>query len=384
MDISRTKVVIATHSLVYGAPQALREYLMLENVKELLFISHPLQIDGSRSTSETIIKGKSSKTQTSRLRTKTPILNYIIESVLTFRWVFNKKTTYDLYVGVDPLNCGIGVILKKRGKVKKLVYYTIDYVPKRFLNRVLNNIYHHIDKLCVSNADETWNVSNRIAEGREKIRGLSRKTYNKQKVVPIGVWIDRVKRLPFGKIKKNQLLFVGNLLEKQGVQIVLDSIPDIVKKLPDFHFLVVGGGEYESTLKQKVKMLKLEKHVTFTGWIKEREKLDTIMADSAVAIAMYDKKKDTFTYYADPTKLKDYLSAGLPVLLTEVPFNAHDLEKNNCGIIIRYDKQDISKAVITILKDQETLKIYRQNSVSYVSQFGWSKIFAEALKQFLQ
>ena len=99
---------------------------------------------------------------------------------------------------------------------------------------------------------------------------------------------------------------------------------------------------------------------------------------------MYDKKKDTFTYYADPTKLKDYLSAGLPVLLTEVPFNAHDLEKNNCGIIIRYDKQDISKAVITILKDQETLKIYRQNSVSYVSQFGWSKIFAEALKQFLQ
>jgi len=384
MDISRTKVVIATHSLVYGAPQALREYLMLENVKELLFISHPLQIDGSRSTSETIIKGKSSKTQTSRLRTKTPILNYIIESVLTFRWVFNKKTTYDLYVGVDPLNCGIGVILKKLGKVKKLVYYTIDYVPKRFLNRVLNNIYHHIDKLCVSNADETWNVSNRIAEGREKIRGLSRKTYNKQKVVPIGVWIDRVKRLPFGKIKKNQLLFVGNLLEKQGVQIVLDSIPDIVKKLPDFHFLVVGGGEYESTLKQKVKMLKLEKHVTFTGWIKEREKLDTIMADSAVAIAMYDKKKDTFTYYADPTKLKDYLSAGLPVLLTEVPFNAHDLEKNNCGIIIRYDKQDISKAVITILKDQETLKIYRQNSVSYVSQFGWSKIFAEALKQFLQ
>jgi len=349
-----------------------------------LFISHPLQIDGSRSTSETIIKGKSSKTQTSRLRTKTPILNYIIESVLTFRWVFNKKTTYDLYVGVDPLNCGIGVILKKLGKVKKLVYYTIDYVPKRFLNRVLNNIYHHIDKLCVSNADETWNVSNRIAEGREKIRGLSRKTYNKQKVVPIGVWIDRVKRLPFGKIKKNQLLFVGNLLEKQGVQIVLDSIPDIVKKLPDFHFLVVGGGEYESTLKQKVKMLKLEKHVTFTGWIKEREKLDTIMADSAVAIAMYDKKKDTFTYYADPTKLKDYLSAGLPVLLTEVPFNAHDLEKNNCGIIIRYDKQDISKAVITILKDQETLKIYRQNSVSYVSQFGWSKIFAEALKQFLQ
>jgi len=33
------------------------------------------------------------------------------------------------------------------------------------------------------------------------------------------------------------------------------------------------------------------------------------MKDSAVSIAMYDKEKDTFTYYADPTKLKDYLSA---------------------------------------------------------------------------
>jgi len=232
----------------------------------------------------------------------------------------------------------------------------------------------------VSNADETWNVSNRIAEGREKIRGLSRKTYNKQKVVPIGVWIDRVKRLPFGKIKKNQLLFVGNLLEKQGVQIVLDSIPDIVKKLPDFHFLVVGGGEYESTLKQKVKMLKLEKHVTFTGWIKEREKLDTIMADSAVAIAMYDKKKDTFTYYADPTKLKDYLSAGLPILLTDVPHNAKDIENNKCGIIIEYDKGSIFQAVVSIMKDEGKLRGYRQNALKYIKQFEWIKIFSHSTR----
>lgn len=382
MDISKARIIIATHSLVYGAPQALREYFMSNKIMSLLFISHPLQVDDSRSYLEIIKKGRSIHIEKSFLRTQISFINYFIETLLSIFWVYKNQDKIDVFVGVDPLNCAVGVVLKKLGKAKKLVYYTIDYVPKRFNNRLLNNIYHRIDLFCLANADETWNVSPRIAEGREKIRGISRKKFMNQKVVPIGVWMDKVKRLPFNKIKKHQLLFIGNLLEKQGVQLVLDAIPSIIRKIPDFHFLIVGGGEYESVLRQKVKILKLEKYVTFTGWVKEREKLDSIMADSAVAIAMYDKRKDTFTYYADPTKLKDYLSAGLPILLTDVPYNARDLEVNKCALVIRYDKQDISNAIIKLLKDEETLKRYRKNSISYITQYEWRNIFEKALKPF--
>ena len=102
------------------------------------------------------------------------------------------------------------------------------------------------------------------------------------------------------------------------------------------------------------------------------------MADSALAIAMYDKTKDTFTYYADPTKLKDYLSAGLPILLTDVPFNAQDIQKASCGIIVQYDSKILAKAIIKVLQDEKTLHTYRNNAITYIQKFDWEKIFDRA------
>jgi len=381
MEIKDKKIIIATHYLVYGAPQALREYLIQEKTAKLVFIAHPLQINETKSYREIIEKGVVVKKDESGLRTKTEVLNYFLEFFLTCRWVFREKEKYDLWVGVDSLNALAGIFFRCIGKVKKVAFYTIDYVPERFGNKWLNDLYHWIDKFCVAHADEVWNVSYRIAEGREKVRGLSREKYSNQKIVPIGIWFERIKRLPFSEIKKHQLLFVGNLLEKQGVQLVLRAVPEIIETIPDFHFLIVGGGEYEEQLKNKVRELKLEPHVTFTGWIKEREKLDQMMADSAISIAMYDKEKDTFTYYADPTKLKDYLSAGLPILLTDVPHNAKEIEENGCGKIIDYDKNQIAAAVSALMRDEETLRQYRENALTYIKQFNWDVIFKKNLER---
>ena len=88
---------------------------------------------------------------------------------------------------------------------------------------------------------------------------------------------------------------------------------------------------------------------------KERKELEERMRNSALAVAMYEKNKESFTYYADPTKIKDYLSMGIPVLLTDLPYNAKEIEKEKCGIIVDYKKKDIADAVIKLMyRDWET------------------------------
>src|SRR5690606_6446004 len=101
----------------------------------------------------------------------------------------SSKKPVDLYVGVDNFNAFWGVILKKLGWVKEVVYYTIDYVPVRFQNPVLNDVYHWMDKFCVRNADVVWNVSPRIAEGREEFHNVDIAHREKHTVAPIGVWL---------------------------------------------------------------------------------------------------------------------------------------------------------------------------------------------------
>lgn len=384
MDISNKRIVIATHYVVYGAPQALRDYCIGKSALQLLFIAHPLAGREDRSFVELIKQGIVTHTHQLRWRSPFAILNYIYEAWLTLWWCMRYRNRYDVFFGVDPLNAMIGLLLKKLGLTRRVVYYTIDYSPQRFPSALLNNIYHLIDKICLRNADETWNVSDAIARGREVIRGLRVENYPRQKTVPIGVWFDRIKRLPYDRVKKYQLLFVGNLLEKQGVQFVLDAIPFIIKKIPLFHFFIIGGGEYEISLRAKVKALGIHSHVTFAGWVKDRSLLDTMMADSAIAIALYDKEKDTFTHYADPTKLKDYLSAGLPILLTDVPHNAKEIEAMGCGKIIEKSIESLVDSVVTFMQDEKTLRTYRLNAQNYAKKFDWSLIFEENLQRVLR
>jgi len=347
MGTLNKNIVIATHSLVYGAPQALRDYLK-NKISDVSFIEHPLFGN---------------------------LMTWSFGLVDTFWHVIKQRKRIDIYVGVDPVNAVVGVFLKRLGLISYLIYYTIDYVPQRFSHLFLNDLYHFLDKICLTVADETWNVSPRIAEAREKFKGLNCSVYNRQKVVPIGVWYDKVQRLPFAKIKRHQLFFLGHLLESAGVQFVIQAIPTIIKEIPDFHFLIVGGGEYEKILRDLVKKLKLEKYVTFTGWIKDRKKLDVIMADSAVAVALYDKKTSKTTHFSDPTKLKDYLSAGLPIILTNLPHNAKEIEEKGCGIIIDYNPNEVSKAICQLMMNKTKLHQYRINALKMAKQYDWHKIY---------
>lgn len=383
-DISKKNVVIASHELVYGAPQALNEYLINLGTGSVTFVSHPLFIEELNQSSKSFISvlGQTGKKVNKFKNTGFSILDYLIHFILSIWWpIKQNKNKIDLFVGVDPINALAGIFLKKFGYVQRTVFYTIDFTPMRFENRLLNNFYHFLDRYCFINADETWNVSAKINQGRQERKPFPESVFKKQFVVPIGVWFDKVKRTPFKEIKKNQLLFVGNLIEKQGVQLIIKSIPYIIQHINDIHLLVIGGGDYEEELRQIAKNTGVEKHISFLGWVKDRSKLDNLMGDSALAVATYDPSIASFSVYADPTKLKDYLSAGLPIILTCVPHNAYELEDQGCGFVVDYDSKKIAKKVVQILNDEKLLKISRHNAISYIKKYDWSEIFNENINR---
>ncbi|MBM3575870.1 MAG: glycosyltransferase family 4 protein [Alphaproteobacteria bacterium] len=383
MDISKRKIIIATHELVYGAPQALRDYLEMEGFDQVTFISHPLLDMNSASYVEIKNKGLERKRRVATEQLRVQALNYLAHGIRSILWGFLHGGRADLYVGANPLNAMAGLILKALGRVDKVIYYTIDFTPMRFDSPLLNWLYHALDRQCVIRSDEVWNVSPQIAIGREKLHGAEAFPGDRQRVVPIGVWFNKVRRLPHDQVKPYQLLFLGHLLEKQGVQLVIEAIPIIVRSVPDFQFLIVGGGEYETTLRQAVIDKCVTEHVKFMGWIKDREVVDNLMADSMAAIATYRHDMASFTTYADPTKLKDYLSAGLPIIMTDVPSNARELEARGCAVIVDADKDSIARAVVELMTNQRVLKSMHASAVKYIEEFDWAKLFARNLSRVL-
>jgi glycosyltransferase involved in cell wall biosynthesis len=99
----------------------------------------------------------------------------------------------------------------------------------------------------------------------------------------------------------------------------------------------------------------------------------------AFAIAPYEQTKETISQFTDPGKVKNYFSIGLPVIITKVPQIAYEVDKEKCGIAIRYDIQEFTKAVLTLLRDNLKLKQYRKNVLKLRKKYSWDTIFTNAL-----
>ena len=212
---------------------------------------------------------------------------------------------------MDGMCTFFGIILRLFRRVRRVSYWAIDFVPEnRFNSGIKNFIYHKMNIFGYKNADEMWDLSPRMIDAREEFLGIKKNSYRKHKIVPYGMWLDRIERYSYDECKKNTLVFMGHLLEKQGVQLVLDAVPEIIKEIPDFKFKVIGNGNFKEKLKQKVRDLKIEKYVNFLDKIEKNEDMEEEIARSCVAIAPYIAKLDTWTKYADPGKVKTYLACG--------------------------------------------------------------------------
>lgn len=68
---------------------------------------------------------------------------------------------------------------------------------------------------------------------------------------------------------KKVILTASRLVRHKGHQNVLKALPQVLKKVPNLVYLIIGKGEEEGILKEIVKDLKLEERVLFAGEIVE-------------------------------------------------------------------------------------------------------------------
>ena len=378
--LKQKSAVIVIHESSGGPGHDLKNFLLVNNIKELLLISHPLLYfkEGFKKSSrfELYKNGKLIKEDVSFHWDLPEPLLYVKDFVYAFIWTFKYCKNPDLFFGVDNLNAFTGLCIRLLFKKTRVIYYVIDYVPVRFKNKILNNIYHFIEKTAAQYSNITWNLSPRMIEGREN---KWKKKFPHQIIVPYGIYFGRMKRVSFDKINKQEIVFMGALLEKQGVQLVINSLPLIIKRIPDVKLTIIGKGPYEDNLRKLVIKFRLGKHVSFLGHIESHEEMENRIAKAAVAIAIYDPKNADFSYYADPGKIKNYLGAGVPVIMTDVPHIARQIEKEKCGFIVEYKVKSLADTIIKIFTEKKIMEEYKGNAIKYSSRLDWDNIYKEGV-----
>ena len=117
----------------------------------------------------------------------------------------------------------------------------------------------------------------------------------------------------------------------------------------------------------------------FRGFVADHREVERLLATGSVAVAPYVPSEATFTRWADPGKLKAYLAAGLPILLTDVPPNAGELARDAGAEIVSFDAESIADSIEQLLDSPAEWLARRDQALHYVRRFDWPLLLGELL-----
>ena len=172
----------------------------------------------------------------------------------------------------------------------------------------------------------------------------------------------------FGLAGKRVVVFLGVLTEYQGVDLLLSAVPDVVRAVPDVHFLVMGYPN-EDHYRAQVQALGLGDVVTLPGRVPYAEAAQWLaLGDVAVSA------KQSLTEANG--KLLTYMACRLPVVATDTPVN-RDLLADLGHYVPVGNREALAAAIVATLADPEAARdrgaALRERAESH---FSWPALAA--------
>ena len=374
------KIVIFSHYATTGACEELCEWLKQTGIRELVYIAFPFGPCRDRFIRvETYRDGKAAGVERSLFRLKMPEpFAYAKDLVYAFFYAIKYARNADVLVAGDNLLAVAGLLARKLARVKRMVYYMIDYTPTRYANRALNSIYYSVDRQAAYHADAVWPLTPEIIQGRFASGRL-----NAQRVrwyaVPYGSHPLEQAR-PRCTCDRTNVVYMGDIVRNKGAELFVPMAVELVRLMPDVRFTVIGGGKDMQSLRDEIGRAGLAARFDVCGFVEKMEDVVAKLTGGGVAIApYYPFDKNSFTFYSDPGKVKVYLGCGLPIVLTDVPPIAKTIEREGAGRIAEYDAADFARKVASVMTSSDYPEVCERARQLGLS-FAWEKVFCDAFE----
>jgi glycosyltransferase involved in cell wall biosynthesis len=366
---------IVANGFADGPAEALRDYLVARDA-DVLTIFHPLTPEHGKKHVIARYAGGRRLDERSIVLPLRPPLSFALDPIVPLL-----PPHVDTWFGFNPLACARGLVARRLGRARSVVLWSVDFVPDRFgASTIPTRIYDRLDRLCCTRADARVELSEAARDARNLRHTLAEATAPTY-VVPMGAWLERAPKTPSNGFVGRRVVFLGHLVPRQGLDVLLDALAIVKNRGGDVRADVIGTGPLEQQLRRRSAGLGLDDTVRFHGFVSDHRDVEDLLAEAAIAVAPYRPGADTFTAYADPGKLKAYLAAGLPVLLTDVPPNAQALARDAGAELVPYDAEAIAAAIMSGLSSSERWQERRAAALAYVSRFDWEVLLGGLLEK---
>jgi glycosyltransferase involved in cell wall biosynthesis len=202
---------------------------------------------------------------------------------------------------------------------------------------------------------------------------LSEITNAEINIIPNGIDYKSIDRITQKKsIEKPSIIYMGLLERIKGVDILINAIPLIKKRLPNIHVYIVGDGSQKAFLENLSRKLRVEDNVNFLGYINGDEKYSYLKsADVCVVPSRYE---------SFGIVILESMSCGTPLVGTDIGNIPYLLENGKIGLSVDPDdSSSLADKIIELLDNKELQSKMKLNCQVKVKKFDWIQVAANTV-----
>lgn len=293
--------------------------------------------------------------------------------------IIDQLGDFDLIHGHDWLVFWVCRVLKHA--LTKPLLYTIHATEFGRNQGIYNEIQRYINDLEWYATFEAWRVIVCSNFMKQEVKNLFQLPDDKVLEIANGVNEENYRadyskafRQNYASPDEQIILYVGRIVREKGIQVLIQSIPEILQRNPASKFVIAGKGPYLDSLKAQADYLGISNRVYFTGFIsdEERNKLYRC-ADLAVFPSLYEP----FGIVA-----LEAMATMTPVIVSAVGGLVEFVEDGENGLTVPpNDPPRLAQAILQLLNKQNTARRLANNGYRLVKEkYSWKQIARKTVK----
>ncbi|MDO8461385.1 MAG: glycosyltransferase family 4 protein [Deltaproteobacteria bacterium] len=161
------------------------------------------------------------------------------------------------------------------------------------------------------------------------------------------------------------ILFLGRLDPRNGLDLLLDAFPQVLKKVPKARLIVIGDGPLRSFYEKKASPF-LGENVFFEGQINDTRPEYFATSD----VFCYPATKSAFS-----VTVLEAMACGKPVVATENKGFCDMMQNGVNGILVEQGRADkLAEALVQVLQDKNLAKKLSDNGREMIRNYSWETI----------
>ncbi|MBI4230540.1 MAG: glycosyltransferase family 4 protein [Planctomycetes bacterium] len=144
------------------------------------------------------------------------------------------------------------------------------------------------------------------------------------------------------------LCFAGGLYPWHGVDLVVEALAKLPPKADSVHFMIAGDGPEQEALQRRAAELGVSHRIHWIGRV-THEEIPDLLAAADMGCMLF---RPVRSIAGAPLKLVEYLTAGLPVLVSDVPGCREAVLETGAGILVdRPSPDSVAEAIARFAED---------------------------------